>query len=203
MENIIYRGFKIEIGFDQDCENPIEYFDHVSIACFHNCYDLGNRQNETIEDIEQEIKNEQALFLPIYMYDHSGITINTTGFSCPWDSGQIGYVFITRTQILKEYESKILTKKIKQKVYESLQNIIKTYSAYLEGNVFYYLVKDCENNFLDSCGGYIDDYYFAISEAKDSIDYHIEQKIKNHLIKLKTWIKNNVPIHHRTSCPVF
>jgi hypothetical protein len=30
--------------------------------------------------------------LPVYIYDHSGITLNTTGFSCPWDSGQVGWI---------------------------------------------------------------------------------------------------------------
>ena len=30
---------------------------------------------------------EGMVILPLYLYDHSGITMNTTGFSCPWDSG--------------------------------------------------------------------------------------------------------------------
>ena len=30
------------------------------------------------------------VFLPLYLFDHSGITMNTSGFSCPWDSGQVG-----------------------------------------------------------------------------------------------------------------
>ena len=29
------------------------------------------------------------VILPLYLYDHSGITMNTCGFSCPWDSGQV------------------------------------------------------------------------------------------------------------------
>ena len=35
------------------------------------------------------------VFLPLYLFDHSGITMNTSGFSCPWDSGQVGWIFCT------------------------------------------------------------------------------------------------------------
>ena len=33
------------------------------------------------------------VILPLYLYDHSGITMNTCGFSCPWDSGQVGWIY--------------------------------------------------------------------------------------------------------------
>ena len=32
---------------------------------------------------------------PIFMYDHSGIVLNTSAFSCPWDSGWLGWTYIT------------------------------------------------------------------------------------------------------------
>jgi len=33
-------------------------------------------------------------WLPVYLYGHGGMTINTTGFSCRWDSGQAGIIVI-------------------------------------------------------------------------------------------------------------
>jgi hypothetical protein len=41
--------------------------------------------------------------LPVYLYDHSGLTINTTGFTCPWDSGQIGWIYASHEQVKAEY----------------------------------------------------------------------------------------------------
>jgi hypothetical protein len=32
----------------------------------------------------------------LYLYDHSGITISTSPFSCGWDSGQVGFIYLTR-----------------------------------------------------------------------------------------------------------
>ena len=33
---------------------------------------------------------ENVVILPLYLHDHSGLTMNTSGFHCPWDSGQVG-----------------------------------------------------------------------------------------------------------------
>jgi len=35
-------------------------------------------------------------WLPIFKYQHSGVRYNTTGFSCPWDSGKFGYIYISK-----------------------------------------------------------------------------------------------------------
>ena len=37
-----------------------------------------------------------------FIYDHSGITMNTTGFSCPWDSGQVGWIYCSKKRFLSE-----------------------------------------------------------------------------------------------------
>ena len=44
-----------------------------------------------------------CVLLPLYLYDHSGITMNTGGFSCPWDSGQVGWIFADGNAIRREY----------------------------------------------------------------------------------------------------
>ena len=45
---------------------------------------------ELLQLLEQSGK---FVILSLYLYDHSGITMNTTGFSCPWDSGQVGWIY--------------------------------------------------------------------------------------------------------------
>lgn len=42
------------------------------------------------------------VILPLYLYDHSGITMNTCGFSCPWDSGQVGWIYYRMFRIAAE-----------------------------------------------------------------------------------------------------
>lgn len=34
-----------------------------------------------------------GVMLPVYLMDHSGLSVNTVGFGCPWDSGQVGMIY--------------------------------------------------------------------------------------------------------------
>ena len=43
-----------------------------------------------------EWQEANVAILDLYLYDHSGITIRTSPFSCPWDSGQVGFIWVTK-----------------------------------------------------------------------------------------------------------
>ena len=49
-----------------------------------------------------EIVKEENVILPLYLYDHSGITMNTTGFSCGWDSGVVGFIYCSKKDFREE-----------------------------------------------------------------------------------------------------
>ncbi len=38
--------------------------------------------------------------------------MNTTGFSCPWDSGQVGWVFVSKKKVREEYGVKRITESL-------------------------------------------------------------------------------------------
>ncbi len=104
-KTISYKGFTIEIHFDNDPLNPIKDWDMLGkFVCWHNRYDLGNCKDFAEPDKFHEfIKREKPFVLPLYMYEHSGITISTSNAGYPfddrWDSGQLGYVFVTREDV--------------------------------------------------------------------------------------------------------
>lgn len=50
----------------------------------------------------------------VYAYSHGGLTVSTTPFSCHWDSGQLGFVLLTKEDIRKRYGIKRVTKKYQQ-----------------------------------------------------------------------------------------
>ena len=69
----------------------------------HNRYDFNDtdinvKDYDTKEELEEAIKERYtgATILPLYMYEHSGIALSTTPFSCPWDSGRLGFVIMTK-----------------------------------------------------------------------------------------------------------
>jgi len=100
-----------------------------------------------------------AEILPVYRYEHSGVMYNTTGFSCPWDSCQVGYIVCTKEDILKEYGCKIAHAKVRDKVREVLAAEVGTYSQWAYGDVYGYVVTDANGDRLDgkwddSCWGF-------------------------------------------------
>lgn len=103
----------------------------------------------------------------VYLYDHSGLTINLGGFSCPWDSGQVGWIFPNpdRCNEWGKYTTSELLK--------FLEGDAENYDDYLTGNVYGFVVEGdlCD----DSCWGYYGDTKYAIDEAKSSIDYAIDR----------------------------
>ena len=60
-------------------------------------YRLGNEpvSLEKFEAITRGIERGDLIGLPVYAYVHSGATIATTPFSCPFDSGRSGWVYCT------------------------------------------------------------------------------------------------------------
>ncbi|HPU41806.1 MAG TPA: hypothetical protein PKY26_05300 [Acetivibrio clariflavus] len=155
-------GKVLEIYFDPYPQNPREWDNLGIMVCFHRRYSLGDSHPYKASDFNswEEVKraierdNDVAVILPVYMYDHSGITLSTTPFSCPWDSGQVGWIYTTKQKLRKEYDIKYVTKKIKEKAYKTLMEEVRIYSEYVEGNVFGYILKDESGRELDSCWGF-------------------------------------------------
>jgi hypothetical protein len=114
------------------------------------------------------------IILPLYLYDHSGLTMNTTGFSCPWDSGQVGWIFVKKEDVRKEYSKTKLTPKIRKKAIELLMGEVNIYDQFLCGEVYGYTITDLTGEETDSCGGFFGDPEdYMISEIQSIIDSRI------------------------------
>lgn len=177
---VLNREYTISIYPDDCIISPREGDNLGTIIYWSRHYTLGeiNGRKEDIDPHDfynQKIK-EKAVILPVYLYDHSGITINTTGFSCPWDSGQVGWIFTDRDKILKEFSSKCLTKKLRQQVTDILVGEIETFDKYLRGEIYGFKVTDENGNDIDSCWG-----FYSIEEAIDAAEIPTEEDILNEL----------------------
>lgn len=147
---------------DTDCESPREWDNIGTMVCFHSRYNLGDEHNfrtedfGSWEDIEVLLyKEEKAVtVLPLYLYDHSGISMSTSRnypFNCRWDSGQVGFIYATQQENMTcEQLTKIL------------RDEVATYDDYLTGNVWgftLYQLKTCDmghehKEHIDSCWGF-------------------------------------------------
>jgi hypothetical protein len=171
---------KYRIEQDHDPMNPREEFDHLGVmVCFHRRYTLGDEHDYEAADYEgwdevvKAIQDEEkpVVVLPLYLYDHGGITMRTGSFSCPWDSGQVGFIFARREDVLKEYGKKRISKKLRDEVTKRLEAEVKEYDQYLTGDVWGYIIEDDHGEELDSCWGFFGHDYCE-EEAKAQLEYY-------------------------------
>jgi len=175
-ETETYKKHKIEIKYDDSPESPREWDNLCIIHIAHRKYNFGDENynnRESIEEAEQEAVANGDMVLPLYMYEHGGITISLSPFSCPWDSFQVGFVQIPRKKVIEEFSNsgKNFTPKLKKRALEVAKGEVKTLDSYVRGEVYGYVVDEDG----DSCWGYysIED---AMTEAKSIIDYMVEQE---------------------------
>jgi len=201
-----YKGYDYEIKQDIDPINPRTEWDNMDImVCFHSRYNLGDKHD--FSDEEEFIQwakdqGDKIEILPLYLYDHSGITMSTGSFSCGWDSGQVGWIYTDLEQLNKMgHNWKRWSKKRRKQVREWMISSVDTYDNLITGSVYGYEVT-LDGEYIDSCWGFFgyDHEESGLMEyAKNAIDCDISHKIKEHTDKVKQWIRSGVPLEYRKS----
>lgn len=168
-------------------ESPRNWCTLGAMICWHSRHALGDKHHHHAPyaflcdlaeaDEERDVSfdslykriERKAVLLPLYLHDHSGITMNTTGFSCPWDSGQVGFIYVSMADVRKEYGVQRVSKKIRARVRDQLIAEVSSYDDYLRGNIYgYEIVKD--DDVIDSCWGFLGDYEdHCLKEARRAV----------------------------------
>ena len=160
------NGNSLEIYHDEDCENPRENDNLEKMICFHRRYDIGDKHDYNSSDfsgwneVQKQIEKDYdvAIIMPLYLYDHSGISISTSHiypYNDPWDAGQVGFVFISKKDIRENWSVKRISPKLKNRVEQYVIDQVKEYDLYVRGETYGYVEKNPEGEIVDSCGGFI------------------------------------------------
>jgi len=173
-----YRGYNIEILADDMPESSREWDNLGTMVCFHSRYALGDKHNLSIDDVNDISGSSDCISLPLYLYDHSGITMNTSGFSCRWDSGQVGIIYVSKDEIRKEYGWKRITKSREAQIIKYLKGEVETYDMYLRGDVNGYQVTKGGAD-IGSCWGYYGTEQCS-EDARSVVDAEIKLAMKRH-----------------------
>lgn len=146
--------FKIMQDIDPICPRTFDNFG--TIVTWHRRYTLGDKQpKESPQEFLDNLEPED-LIIPIYMLDHSDITISTLPFGDPFDSGRLGYIYAT-TDSFREFK---VTRAEGVKILEAE---VETYNYYIQGEVYgfeKYEMRSCdtcghaEKEPLDGCWGF-------------------------------------------------
>ena len=167
--------YLIKVINDDDPFDPRGDDNLGTMVCFHPRHNLGDKHNFNdgydFNEYWKSNKKKIGVILPLYLYDHSGITMNTTGFSCPWDSGKVGYIFITKEKMREEYGYKRVSKKLIKRVTEYLKSEVETYDDYLTGNMYGFTIEDTETGEeVENSFGYCGEEN-CLKEAESMVKY--------------------------------
>jgi hypothetical protein len=172
---------RIRLRQESDAESPREWCNISTMVCWHRRYKLGDEQpkadpqewrlwlasnlvggfNTYVENVPEKhvqaaLDKHICVIMPLYLYDHSGITMSTSRFSCPWDSGQVGWIYCTWEKARQEYSG--TDQEIEELVTKALIQEVEVYDQYLTGDVWYYVCEQSEDGEdwedVDGCGGF-------------------------------------------------
>jgi hypothetical protein len=145
--------YTVTIEGDYDSENPRHWDNLGTLVSFSRELDGDLKTNCTPAEYLDNIKDTDIV-LPVYMYKHSGTALSTTPFSCRWDSGQIGYIHVSKKKALAEYGGKIVTSDLRKRIENCLCGEIETMHQWVSGDVWRYSIEAQDGNIVDSCGGF-------------------------------------------------
>ena len=203
------RKLRLVIEQDEFPEDPRSWDNLETMLCCHREYHLGdcNSNKETEEQLaeicrkygksDEEIDEmtfaEEVQFildqddvcgLPLWLYDHSGISIST-GRVCPWDSSLVGLIFVEKDFFI-EHTCITNEENWKKEAKGMLEDKIEVYNYFLQGNVYMWtlyepvvVIKqsmdgkelsrkiDEEGKIVDSMSGFYDPTFENVEEYFD------------------------------------
>ena len=152
-------------------------------------------EERAIDEAMQKVISEKYLMLPLYLYDHSGLAMSTESFSgraphAEWDSGQVGWIYVSKEDALKEFDADKMTGAIRQKADALMRSEVAAYDSYLRGECYgFELYKNGELS--DSCWGFMGNFSNVLKdmaeylpdECKGMVDHLEEQERPATIIK--------------------
>lgn len=175
IKTFMHRECKVAIYQDPDPSSPADWDEPGTIVHWHRRDHLFNQQGESAT---VGLPEDIVVKLPIWIYQHGGTTVWAGGEAPtdPWDSGQVGWVYMTRRQVTQDYPGwKLITKKRKEQIARTLESRIRSWDDYYNGRVYGYVVTDPDDQ-EESCWGYYADQgpdptHYCEQEARSRATY--------------------------------
>lgn len=171
------KGLRLEL-YSDTALNPREMSDYLgTMICFHDKYELGDKHQfrsptRFLEDlvgdilpdryvefdaysenklVEMLLKSKQIIMLPLYTYEHGGITLKVgngmyeNGYT-GWDWSTVGVIYATHAKIREWMMVKRVSKKMREHVIRILKEEVKEFDQYLQGEVYGFKLLDTKKD---------------------------------------------------------
>jgi hypothetical protein len=147
------HGLMAQICHDDCADAPFDGDDAVRIVVLHRRYiDPSNGAcGRTPDEVAawQRENDAEWFAMPLFLYDHSGTIYrvrDTNPFHCPWDSGRVGIIALSRADWPGANDAKLAS---------HAQEIAAIYTNWANGECYGYRLYDGDGELLETCWGYI------------------------------------------------
>jgi len=148
---------RYNVGDEHRFDNPADLFFYLIAdrdwnAKVQDLYDYWWREDYTPDEVEylRHQAEKSHVILNVYGYDHDDLVLSSSPFSCPWDSGMLGYNFVSLEKVRRDFGWKRITKKRRDTVIAALTAEVDILNSY----PLIVTLTDPEGNEQDSYGGY-------------------------------------------------
>lgn len=187
VEQFEVAGATVKIYPDYDPMNPRENDNLCEIVTWHRRYELGDKQInlDDVREIGRRASKETlirflkihwnaAFVIPLGLLDHSGLCMYVGDGTHPmdgggWDSGTVGFAYVTREKIIAEYGA--YNKKTHKKAYECAMAELDEYCKFIEGDVYGYVIEYGEEE--ESVWGFIG-FDYVKKEARAAAKFFVK-----------------------------
>jgi hypothetical protein len=170
---------RIERWYEREYEK-IPYYPFVKTDDEYKDY---HRKVDALDEEHRErlarAARKHAIIIPVYYHEHGPQCEMFIGDEDEdlWNNGAIGYVYVTRKDVLKEYSAKTLTPSVRKKAILVLESEVREYSKWLSGQVYQYTIEDKYGDTIDSCSGLLG-WDWAQQAARDAAKWYDEHHPK-------------------------
>lgn len=137
-----------------DFDNIEEFFDSIcGEGKFQALKEKFDHWKDLTDALLEELEKHDIIADMITHHEH-GATCYYLGAWNGWDYSICGFVWVTKEEIRKEYNTKKVTKKVKQKAFDLLQAQLRDYNSYAIGNVYRVDIYDENGEIVDCHSGF-------------------------------------------------
>ena len=124
-----------------------------------------------------KLLSQKGVLLTVYRFEHSDVAYSTEPFDDPWDSGAVGFIWVSDAELAGKQMAYVP----KEDIRKMLEAEVEDYSAWANGDTYaIHLLKD-NMPLDDACGFYGDD---ELEEGKDEVRMIAAEMLKDACAKV-------------------